>query len=139
MSVAVKRYANFINGEPAETSTGEVDQIINPANGEVIAEVPRSGAEDIDRAVDAAEKAFFGDWRDTTPSERFALLNRFADLIEEHRDELGELESLNVGKPLEAAKEEMDASADTLSGSWPARPACPRARRPASTCPARPP
>ena len=54
MSVAVKRYANFINGEPAETSTGEVDQIINPANGEVIAEVPRSGAEDIDRSVDAS-------------------------------------------------------------------------------------
>jgi len=114
MSVAVKRYANFINGEPAESAEGEVDQIINPATGEVVAEVPRSSAEDVDRAVDAAEKAFFGDWRNTTPAERFALLNRLADVIEEHRDELGELEALNVGKPVEAAKEEMDASADTF-------------------------
>jgi 1-pyrroline dehydrogenase len=113
MSVAIKRYANFINGEAAESSSGEVDEIINPANGEVIAEVPRSSAEDVDRAVQAAEKAFFeGGWRETTPAERFALLNKLADAIDEHRDELGELESLNVGKPLEAAKEEMDASAD---------------------------
>ena len=114
MSVAVKRYSNFIGGEQVEPAAGEVDQIINPANGEVIAEVPRSGADDVDRAVEAAEKAFFGDWRDTTPAERFELLNRFADAIDEHRDELGELESLNVGKPLEAAKEEMDAASDTF-------------------------
>jgi len=113
MSVAVKRYANFIDGQAAESASGETDEIINPANGEVIAEVPRSSAEDVDRAVAAAEKTFFGDWRDTTPAERFALLNKLADAIEEHRDELGELESLNVGKPLEAAKEEMDACADT--------------------------
>src|SRR3954453_8487291 len=114
MSVALKRYANFINGEPAESAEAEVDQIVNPATGEVVAEVPRSSAEDVDRAVDAAEKAFFGDWRNTTPAERFARLNRLADVIEEHRDELGELEALNVGKPVEAAKEEMDASADTF-------------------------
>jgi 1-pyrroline dehydrogenase len=113
MSVAIKRYANFINGEPTESASGEVDEIINPATGEVIAEVPRSTAEDVDRAVQAAEKAFFeGGWRDTTPAERFELLNKLADAIDEHRDELGELESLNVGKPLEAAKEEMDGSSD---------------------------
>src|SRR5947207_15934105 len=94
MSVAVKRYANFIDGETAESSSGEVDEIINPASGEVIASVPKSTAEDVDRAVAAAETAFFGDWRDSTPSERFALLNKLADAIEEHRDELGELESL---------------------------------------------
>ncbi|MDX6592813.1 MAG: aminobutyraldehyde dehydrogenase [Gaiellales bacterium] len=113
MSVAIKRYANFINGEPAESASGEVDEIINPATGEVIAEVPRSTAEDVDRAVQAAEKAFFeGGWRETTPAERFELLNKLADAIDEHRDELGELESLNVGKPLEAAKEEMDGASD---------------------------
>jgi 1-pyrroline dehydrogenase len=114
MSVAVRRYTNFIDGEQVEPAGGETDQIINPANGEVIAEVPRSSAEDVDRAVQAAEKAFFGDWRDTTPAERFELLNKLADAIIEHRDELGELESQNVGKPLEAAKEEMDAAADTF-------------------------
>ena len=112
MSVAVKRYVNFIDGQSVESASGETDEIVNPANGEVIAEVPRSSGDDVDRAVAAAEKAFFGDWRDTTPAERFALIGKLADAIEEHRDELGQLESLNVGKPLEAAKEEMDASAD---------------------------
>jgi aminobutyraldehyde dehydrogenase len=112
MSVAIKRFANFIDGESVESASGETDEIINPANGEVIAAVPKSSAEDVERAVGAAENAFFGDWRDTTPAERFALLNKLADAIEEHRDELGQLESLNVGKPLEAAKEEMDGAAD---------------------------
>ena len=75
MSVAVKRYANFIDGETAESSSGEVDEIINPANGEVIASVPKSTTEDVDRAVAAAETAFFGDWRDSTPRRWTATSN----------------------------------------------------------------
>src|SRR3954454_7067607 len=99
MSVTVRRYSNFIAGAPAESSTGETDQIVNPATGDVIAEVPRSGAEDIDRAVEAAERAFRGDWGETTPAERFEYLTKLADALDEHAEELGELESLNVGKP----------------------------------------
>jgi betaine-aldehyde dehydrogenase/aminobutyraldehyde dehydrogenase len=112
MSVTVKRYSNFIGGDTADSSTGETDQIVNPATGEAIAEVPRSGPEDIDRAVDAAERAFLGDWGETTPAERFEVLNKLADRLEEHAEELGELESMNVGKPRAAAVEEVIASAD---------------------------
>ncbi|MGZ4430277.1 MAG: aldehyde dehydrogenase family protein, partial [Gaiellales bacterium] len=114
MSVAIKRYANFVDGQPVESSSGEVDEIINPATGETIAEVPRSNAEDIDRAVEAAEKAFNGDWGDTTPAERFEVLNKLADALDEHAEELGTLESLNVGKPREAAIEEVAAASDCL-------------------------
>ena len=84
MSTTLKRQQMFIGGDWVESSGGDVQEIINPANGEVIAEVPRSTAEDVDRAVQAAEKAFFGDWRDTTPAERFELLNKLADAIIEN-------------------------------------------------------
>ena len=78
----------------------------------MIAQAPRSSAEDVDRAVTAAEKAFFGGWRDTTPGERFPLLLRLADAIDEHRQGLVQLESLNGGKPVAALDLEMDIAAD---------------------------
>src|SRR5919201_1052785 len=114
MSVAVKRYQNFVDGKHVDSASGGTIDVINPATGEVIAGVPDSTAEDIDAAVQAAEKAFAGDWGDTTPAERFEILNKLADALDEHAEELGELESLNVGKPREAAVEEIGASSDTL-------------------------
>jgi 1-pyrroline dehydrogenase len=112
MSVAVKRYSNFVGGQAVDSSAGETDQVLNPATGEAIAEVPRSGADDVDRAVEAAERAFKGDWRDTTPQERFEFLNKIADVLDEHAEELGELESQNVGKPRAAAVDEVAGSSD---------------------------
>jgi betaine-aldehyde dehydrogenase len=112
MSVTTRRFANFIGGEQAESASGETDEVINPATGEAIAQVPRSNADDVDTAVAAAEKAFLGDWGDTTPAERAEVLMKVADALEEHADELGELESLNVGKPRAAAVDEVTASAD---------------------------
>src|SRR5437764_12201524 len=114
MSVAQKSYSNFIGGKFVDTASGETIDVVNPSTGEVASAVPNSTAEDVDRAVEAAEKAFEGDWGDTTPSERFELLTKLADALQEHREELGDLESLNVGKPREAAAEEVDASADCL-------------------------
>jgi 1-pyrroline dehydrogenase len=114
MSVAVKRYQNFVGGKPADSTSGDTIDVVNPATGEVIAGVPDSTAEDIDAAVQAAEKAFAGEWGDTTPAERFEILNKLANALDEHAEELGELESLNVGKPREAAVEEVAASSDTL-------------------------
>ena len=72
--------------------------VLNPATGEVIAEVPSCTAEDVNRAVAAAKKAL-PDWLDKTPKDRMELLLKLADVIEEHADELWQLESLNVGKP----------------------------------------
>src|SRR5919202_1312703 len=86
MAVTTKRYANFIGGQTADSATGESDQILNPATGEAIAEVPRSGAEDVDRAVQAAERAFWGEWGDFTPAERAERLFKIADVLEEHAE-----------------------------------------------------
>jgi 1-pyrroline dehydrogenase len=114
MSVAQKNYSNFIGGKFTDTASGETIDVVNPSTGDVIAAVPNSTAEDVDRAVEAAEQAFAGDWGDTTPSERFEMLSKLADAVQERREELGDLESLNVGKPREAAAEEVDGFADCL-------------------------
>src|SRR5829696_8202793 len=88
-------------------------EVLNPATGETIAEVPRGTQADVDRAVEAARKAL-PDWLDKTPKDRMELLLKLADLIDEHADELTELESLNVGKPMSIARDEMPFSADNL-------------------------
>src|SRR5262249_15610201 len=80
---------------------------------EVIAEVPRCGAEDVDRAVEAAQAAL-ADWLEKTPKERSEFLYKLADVLEEHAEELAQLESVNVGKPLMASRDEMPFSADNL-------------------------
>src|SRR5207237_9716591 len=73
--------------------------IIGPATGEVIATVQEATAEDADRAIAAAKRAFEQVWFDSTPKDRQLALLRLADAIESHADELVELESKNVGKP----------------------------------------
>src|SRR5205814_4444241 len=77
---------------------GETQPILNPATGEVIAEVPKATAEDVNRAVDAAKRAFQDTWFDSTPGERQRALLKLADLVEEHGEALGRIESENVGK-----------------------------------------
>jgi acyl-CoA reductase-like NAD-dependent aldehyde dehydrogenase len=113
MSATKTAYKAFIGGEWADAASGETMEVIAPATGEVIAEVPRCGAEDVDRAVEAA-KAVLPDWLEKTPKERSELLHRLADLIDENAEELAQLESLNVGKPLMASRDEMPFSADNL-------------------------
>src|SRR5438046_4899711 len=88
-------------------------EVLNPATGETIAEVPASTAEDVDRAVQAAKRAL-PEWLETTPAERAELLLKLADALDEHADELAELESRNVGKPLSYAKDEMPICVDNL-------------------------
>ena len=69
MSVSVTSQKQFIGGEFVDSSSGETMEVLNPATGEVIAEVPRGSAEDVDRAVDAAEKAW-EEWQGKTPKDR---------------------------------------------------------------------
>src|SRR5947207_13553443 len=88
-------------------------EVLNPATGETIAEVPRASAEDVDRAVQAAKKAL-PEWLETTPGERAELLLKLADAINEHADELAELESRNVGKPLSYARDELPVCSDNI-------------------------
>ena len=87
--------------------------VLNPATGETIAQVPNSTAEDVDAAVERA-KAAAPEWLDATPRERSELLLKLADVLEANKDELGKIESQNVGKPLGGAVEEMEFSADNL-------------------------
>jgi betaine-aldehyde dehydrogenase/aminobutyraldehyde dehydrogenase len=103
----------FIGGEWVDSSSGETLEVLNPATGEVIAEVPRATAEDVDRAVAAAEKAW-AEWQFKTPKDRMELLLALADLIDEHGEELARLESLNVGKPWWVAKDEPPAMSDNF-------------------------
>jgi 1-pyrroline dehydrogenase len=88
-------------------------EVLNPATGDVIAEVPRSTADDVERAVEAAERAWV-EWQEKTPKDRMELLNALADVIEQNADELVELESRNVGKPLWVARDEPAVMVDNL-------------------------
>ena len=96
---------NFINGEYAETRSGQTAALIDPSTGEVFAEAPVSSEADVDAAMQAAERAFDG-WRDATPSERGRALLRFADAVEAKADDLIEAESQNTGKPLGLTRSE---------------------------------
>jgi 1-pyrroline dehydrogenase len=113
VSVSVTQHKQFIGGEWVESSSGETMEVLNPATGEVIAEVPRSSAEDVGRAVEAAKKGWT-EWQDKTPKDRMELLLGLADIIDEHAEELARLESLNVGKPWWVAKDEPPAMSDCI-------------------------
>ena len=113
MSVAVQSYRNFVGGEWVDAAEGGTMDVLNPATGETIAKVPRGTHADVDRAVEAAKRAL-PDWLETTPGERAEMLLRLADAIDEHTDELAELESRNVGKPLSYARDELPVCSDNI-------------------------
>ena len=100
MKTAMKRHQMFIGGRWVDSTGGDVQEVKNPAPGEPIATVPKGTAEDVDRAVAAARKAYDDVWVDSTPRERSEALLKIADAIEKHGDELARIESDNVGKPL---------------------------------------
>jgi len=94
-----KDLLNFVNGELVPARSGQATDVINPSTGEVYATAPLSGPEDVDAALQAANKAFDEAWRDTTPSERMGYLLRMADAIEQNAERLVEVEAENTGKP----------------------------------------
>src|SRR4029078_5790896 len=94
----------FINGQWADAASGKTFETPNPATGAPVARIAEGDAEDIDRAVRAARRAFEdGPWSRMTPSERGRLIWKIGDLILEHADELAQLESLDNGKPFGVA------------------------------------
>ncbi len=107
----VKTYKQFIGGEFVDAADGRTAEVINPANDEVIANVPASASEDVDRAVGAAATAF-ETWKKTTPQDRSLLMLKIADALEANADKLGRLESANAGKPVGAAIDEIGVCAD---------------------------
>jgi betaine-aldehyde dehydrogenase/aminobutyraldehyde dehydrogenase len=103
----------FVAGRAVPAADGATEAIINPATGGQIATAPLGSARDVDVAVRAAGEAFEG-WAGTPPGERARALLRLADRVDEHAEELAQLESLNVGKPITVARAEIPFAADNL-------------------------
>jgi betaine-aldehyde dehydrogenase len=114
MTATAPTVQNLIDSGHVAGSTGETEPILNPGTGEVMAYAPLSTEQDVNRAVDAAEKAF-EEWSTTPPSERARALLRLADALEQHGDEFARLESENAGKPIAAMRgDEIPFAADNL-------------------------
>ncbi|MFW6184380.1 MAG: aldehyde dehydrogenase family protein, partial [Chloroflexota bacterium] len=90
----------FIDNQWTRASSGATYHSYNPSTGEALAEMALGDETDVERAVSAARDALDGEWGQMPPAQRETLMRRLADLIKEHCDELAELESLEVGKPI---------------------------------------
>lgn len=104
----------FIGGKFVPARSGRTYDVLNPADGAVLAKVSEGGAEDINAAVDAAAKAATGPWSKLHARERGKILLKIAGLIREHSEDLALLECRTAGKPLGDAKDEMGLAADTF-------------------------
>jgi 1-pyrroline dehydrogenase len=109
----VKTYQQSIGGSFVDSASGETLEVVNPANDQVIARVPKSAAVDVDRAVRAADAAFPA-WGHATPAERSGALLKLADALEARGEDIGRLESQNAGKPVGAAIDEVPVVVDNL-------------------------
>jgi betaine-aldehyde dehydrogenase len=113
-TISKSKLQNFIDGEFVDAAEGATEEVTNPANGEVIADMPLSTEEDVNRAVAAAKAAYAG-WSTTTPAERATAMLKLADILDEHAEELSDLEAADAGKPRNAfLEDEMPAVSDTL-------------------------
>ncbi|XP_010271955.1 PREDICTED: aldehyde dehydrogenase family 2 member B7, mitochondrial [Nelumbo nucifera] len=102
--IQVEHTQLLINGQFVDAASGRTFPTLDPSKEEVIAHVSEGDAEDINRAVSAARKAFDeGPWPRMTAYERAKIMYRFADLLEKYNDEIAALESLDSGKPYEQA------------------------------------
>ncbi|MBZ4021925.1 NAD-dependent phenylacetaldehyde dehydrogenase [Rhodobacter sp. TJ_12] len=94
-----RQQGHFINGKAVEGKGKRID-IKTPANGDVIGSVAQATPDEVEEAIASADAAFRGAWADTAPAERERILYRFADLIEQHGEEIAQLETLQSGKLL---------------------------------------
>ena len=101
----MKTLQNFVNGKKVSATSDKVQDLINPATGEVFAKAPVSNAADVDKAMKAAAGAF-EIWKESTPGERQKAINKIADAIEARSEELIGIESANTGKPIAVTRAE---------------------------------
>jgi len=103
--VSERRIRMLIDGELVDALAGETIDVEDPASGRVICEVPAGNAADIDRAVRSARRALESrDWRDMSAARRGRILEAIADLIDDQSDVFAQLDSLDTGKPVTAAR-----------------------------------
>src|SRR5882757_1446762 len=112
--MADRALQNFVNGKYVDASDGRASDVIDPSTGEVYAQAPVSGRQDVDAAMQAAAAAFEG-WRDTTPSERSLAMFRIADAMEKRGGDIVAAETRNTGKPVAlTTSEEIPPSVDQI-------------------------
>jgi acyl-CoA reductase-like NAD-dependent aldehyde dehydrogenase len=109
--VGTSKFKNYIGGEWVDAAAGETFESLSPANGDSIGTFPKSSAEDVDRAVDAA-KAAYEEWRLVPAPKRGEILFRFAQLLTEQKDELAELMAREMGKVLPEAGGDVQEAID---------------------------
>lgn len=103
----------FIDGEWSAASGGAMIDSYDPCTGKVFCQIPAGQPADVERAVQAANKAF-QQWKHEAPARRAEILNRAADLLEQNSDLIATAESLDVGKPLHESQADVGASARAL-------------------------
>lgn len=101
----------FVDGAYRAATGGRTTPLINPATEEVWCEVAAASEADVEQAVQGAQKAFEQGWRDLAPGKRAEILYQLARLIREHREELAQLETRNIGKPISDSRDEIGLGA----------------------------
>jgi succinate-semialdehyde dehydrogenase/glutarate-semialdehyde dehydrogenase len=122
---ALLRHQAYLAGQWSDADSGATIAVHNPATGEDLGTVPRMGAAETRRAIEAANAAF-ATWRRTSAKERSTILRRWSDLILANLDDLAAIMTIEQGKPLAEAKGEVTSSASFFewrhpgltSGCW---------------------
>jgi malonate-semialdehyde dehydrogenase (acetylating)/methylmalonate-semialdehyde dehydrogenase len=109
----IKVLSNYINGGWQASRTSETTLVINPATAEILAKVPMSPPDEVDRVVKAAERAFM-DWKNTPAEDRIQYLFRLKALLDEHYDELAQLITKENGKTLKESKGELKRAIENV-------------------------
>ena len=110
--LGAKTFQNYIAGEWVDAASGETFESSSPADGETIGVFPRSGTEDVGRAVAAAKEAY-EDWRLVPAPKRGEILFRFAQLLAESKEDLAQLMAHEMGKVLPEARGDVQEGIDT--------------------------
>jgi succinate-semialdehyde dehydrogenase / glutarate-semialdehyde dehydrogenase len=115
------RQQAYIDGAWVDADGGQTIKVNNPATGEIIGTVPKMGAVETRRAIEAADKALPA-WRALTAKERATKLRRWFELLIENQDDLGRLMTLEQGKPLHRSQGRESSTPLRLSSGLPKRP-----------------
>ena len=106
-----EKFGQFIHGKWMKASSGETYEVINPANEEIIGHASKASPEDVEKALKSAQQGLEV-WKKTTPWQRSYILRRIADRMREKQDVLAKWMTLEMGKPLNEAKGEVNGAAD---------------------------
>src|SRR5881275_141855 len=110
-TTSARTFKNYIDGEWVDASSGETFDSTSPANGDAIGVFPRSGPDDVDRAV-AAAKAAYEEWRLVPAPKRGEILFRFGALLADQKEDLAQLMAREMGKVLPEARGDVQEAID---------------------------